>query len=183
MNQRNNFYRDFCVFVFCAALILLSENLTAAPQAPYSFVHIDSGKKFSQTRSQRKKKERSKKKYKHKMIQKNNAALAPGIWGGKGIGLTVEEIGIKIEFDCADGEIEQKITLDKNGNFAATGGYIPSLGGPIRLDSPPERKPARYEGEISGKKMTLKVIINETNELIGEYVLEQDKFPIIHRCL
>lgn len=181
--NRNKFYNQFYVFVIGAAFILFSENLTASPPSIFSFVQTEDGKMFSQTNSPKKKKEKRKAKSKQKMIETNSAGLSPGIWGGKGIGLTIEENGVKIEFDCADGEIEKNITLDKNGNFTATGVYIASRGGPVRLDSLLERQPARYEGKVSGNRMMLKVTTGETNEPVGEYVLESNKFPIINRCL
>lgn len=181
--NRNRLFRRFCFCVLTVATIFSAANLYSRTLVADSFFQSERAEEFFQTNSQKKKKEKNKERTKEKMVQAKSVALQPGIWGANGIGLTVEETGGKIEYDCADGEIEQKIRLDKCGSFVAAGVHIPLHGGPLRLDSPPERQPVRYEGKISGNRMTLKVVRIETNETIGEYVLERDKFPRIHRCL
>lgn len=117
------------------------------------------------------------------MNQTKLVAAAPGNWGGSGVGLVVEDSRTNIEFACADGEIEQKLMLDEQGNFSANGFYTQQLPGPVREDDPPKRQPARYEGKISGKTMTLKIVLTETKETVGNYTLEKDKYANIHRCL
>lgn len=117
------------------------------------------------------------------MNQAKLKTVPPGNWGAKGIGVTIKANGVDIEYDCADGRIEQKLSIDAKGNFKTSGVHIQSRPGPVHVDSPPEQKPARYEGKISGTTMKLKVVLTETNDVIGEFVLEKDRFPRIHRCL
>jgi hypothetical protein len=182
--KTNKKYPKFCFYCVIAALAALLAVLPVS--ATYLNFPIFQGKsvgKSSQTHSSGKKNRKKEGKSKSKMNQSKLTSVPPGIWGATGIGLVIGNNGGEIEYDCADGEIEQKLTVDKNGNFNVNGVHIPSHPGPIRLDSPPERKPARYQGKISGKTMTLAVTLTENNKKIGEYVLERDKFPRIHRCL
>ncbi|MGI8786573.1 MAG: hypothetical protein ACR2HG_02265 [Pyrinomonadaceae bacterium] len=127
--------------------------------------------------------QKGKKKKKTKMKQPKLTTLQTGSWGGNGIGLTIEADGAKITFDCADGEIKQKLEIDENGNFSLSGFYTQQRGGPIVLNDLPKPQPALYEGAVSGSKMTLKVVLTETKNTIGEYKLERDKYANIHRCL
>jgi len=171
----------YCITVaFAAFLVVLPVSSCHLNLPVFQGESVD---KSSQTNSPGKENRKKKGKSKSKMNQSKLASVPPGIWGATGIALVIEESSVRIEYDCADGEIEQKLSVDKDGNFNVNGVHIPSHPGPIRLDSPPERKPARYEGKISGKTMTLKVTLTENNEKIGEFVLERDKFPRITRCL
>ena len=120
----------------------------------------------------------------HKIMNTHQTRhLALGIWGGSGILLTVEERKVLIEYACADGEISGRPQMDKLGNFIANGFHAAARGGPIRLGEKTVRQPARYEGRISGKTMTLKVILLENNEVIGEFHLKKDANPRLRRCM
>ncbi len=103
-------------------------------------------------------------------------------WGATGIAVVVEENSVKIEFDCAVGEIKEKLTINKNGEFKADGKFTRESFGPIRDDNMPKPQPARYEGKISGDTMTLKVTLTEKKETIGDYTLERDKFARLRKC-
>ncbi len=118
---------------------------------------------------------------KRKMIQTKKTKVAPGKWGGAGIGLTVEET-VTLEFDCAAAEINGDLLIDKAGNFIAEGVYIRRTPGALRTKFPPKRAPARFEGKISGKTMTLKITLTETAEKLGTYTLQRGKPPTIRKC-
>ncbi len=122
-------------------------------------------------------------KSKKKMIQKKTVEVAPGNWGGRGIGLTIEKNSARIEYDCAEAEINRKIMIDENGNFSVEGDYIRHSFGPVRADMPPERQPARFEGKISDQTMTLTVSLTGSKEKIGEFTLKLDQTARIRRCL
>ena len=171
----------YCITVTLAMFLAVLPILSC--RTNLSVLQSKSVDESSQTNSPGKENRKKKGKSKSKMNQSKLTSVPPGIWGATGIALVVEESSVKIEYDCADGEIKQKLTLDQDGNFNVNGVHIPSHPGPIREDSPPERKPARYEGKISGKTMTLKVTLIENDKKIGEFVLEHDKFPRITRCL
>lgn len=117
------------------------------------------------------------------MNQTKKKAVAPGDWGGEGIGLTVEDKGAKMQFDCAEAEITEKLMIDGKGNFSAKGNFLRRTPGPIRLKMLPKPQPAKFVGKITGKKMTLKVVLTETDEEIGNYRLERGKTAKIRRCL
>jgi hypothetical protein len=117
-----------------------------------------------------------------KMVQTKKTKVAPGKWGAVGIGLSVEETAVTLEFDCATAEITRNLLVDKTGNFTAEGVYIRRGPGALRVKFPPKRVPARFEGKIFGKTMTLKITLTETGETIGEYTLQRGKTPAIRRC-
>ena len=135
------------------------------------------------TNSKNKKKKKTKRAVKPKMTQSKRFAVPTGDWGGNGIRLVVDANSTTIEYDCAQGEITEKLTIDRNGIFDAKGVHIQETGGPIRLDNPPQRKSARYTGRISGKVMTLKVTLTDGSTIVGEYDLELEKNVRLHRCL
>ena len=109
-------------------------------------------------------------------------AVSQGNWGANGIIFVVEESGVKIEYDCADGEIKNKLMINEKGEFKAEGSHTPGTFGPIREDNPPKPKPAHYEGKVSGETMTLAVTLTETKEKIADYTLERGKTPRLHKC-
>lgn len=118
-----------------------------------------------------------------KMVQKKLVAVPASVWGASGIHLNVLDGGVKIEYDCAEGEISEPLKMDEAGKFKADGVHIRLHGGPVRADDPPKRVPATFEGRISDKSMTLKVILQDSKEVIGEFSLTRDKTPRLHRCL
>src|SRR5436189_3845696 len=69
-----------------------------------------------------------------KMNQTKTYAVAPGSFGGNGIIVTVEKNSVKIEYDCADGEILQSLKTDKKGYFVVDGRHKGPNAGPTRLN-------------------------------------------------
>ncbi len=108
--------------------------------------------------------------------------VAAGPWGAPGIIFSVEEKIVRIEYDCAEGEIPRTLVVDEHGNFKVDGFHTRHAGGPIRLDDPPKRMPATYEGKISGATMTLKITLANGGGTVGEYALERGKNVRLHRC-
>jgi hypothetical protein len=105
-----------------------------------------------------------------------------GVWGGAGINLAVEAESAGIEFDCAAAEISEKLYLDRKGNFKAAGVYIRQTPGPIRVDLPPKRQPAEFRGKVTDKKMTLEIVLTETDESAGRFTLERGQAGRLHKC-
>jgi hypothetical protein len=104
-----------------------------------------------------------------------------GSWGGEHIGLVATDRGARIDFDCANGSIEEPITPDDQGRFDVAGTYVRERPGPVRPnDSKGER--ARYRGRIEGKTMTLSVELAGSDVIIGTYTLERDRLPRIRKC-
>lgn len=88
--------------------------------------------------------------------------IALGLWGGSHVRMDVTSAGARLEYDCAEGVIEQPLRPDAEGRFTATGIHTPSHGGPIREGEilPPFR--ARYDGHVEGEQMSLLVTFTET---------------------
>jgi hypothetical protein len=117
-----------------------------------------------------------------KMFQTKKTKVAPGKWGAAGIGLSIEETAVNIEFDCATAEIPRNLMIDKAGNFSTDGVYIRRSPGALRTKFPPKRAAARFEGKISGKTMTLRITLTEENEKIGDFTLQRGKTSTIRKC-
>lgn len=123
---------------------------------------------------------------KNKEENMNNSNLQPvseGNWGAAGINFVVEGTDVKIEYDCANGEIKSKLMKNENGDFQADGFHTRESFGPVRLDNLPKPQPARYEGKISGDTMTLVVTLTESKEKVGEFTLEHGKTGRLRKCL
>lgn len=116
------------------------------------------------------------------MNDSNLQPVSEGNWGATGINFVVEGDDVKIEYDCANGEIKTKLMKDANGEFQADGFHTRESFGPTRLDNPPKPKPAHYEGKVSGDKMTLVVTLTETKEKIADFTLERGKFGRLRKC-
>lgn len=104
-------------------------------------------------------------------------------WGGSGIRISIEQKSVKIGYACADGEIVGRLKVDSRGNFKANGFHIRQRPGPITLDDKSQRQPARFEGKIVGKTMTVSIILTETGENIGNFELKRDVAVRLQRCL
>ncbi len=108
--------------------------------------------------------------------------VSPSNWGTDGIGLEVSESSVQIEFDCANGEIKQKLMMNQKGNFTASGFYTRRIPGALRVDLQPKPQAANYQGKISGNRMTLKITLTETKEVVGEFILKRNQTPRIRGC-
>ena len=121
--------------------------------------------------------------------------LPPGTWAGPGIQLTVSEDGASLEYDCAHGTIDQRVTLDANGDFDLSGTYQTETGGPNQLSiapeeasSPPSKKvisgyAARYNGKVTGQTMTLSVTLNDRQHPVGTFKLVYGASSKLRKCI
>ncbi len=108
--------------------------------------------------------------------------VSPSKWGGRGASFVVEKKSVKIEFDCAEGEIRQQLKTDRNGNLKVNGLYMRQPFGPTLVNNEPKFAPAVYKGRIMGKTMTFSVAWNDTDPPIAEYVVERGKAAQITKC-
>lgn len=177
--KKLKFYVCLLAFIF---FILSVAAPSKAVSVGRSFIPKPENKKRFQANSQDKKKKKRKRSAKPKVNQSKSVSVMPGNWGATGINFVVEESGVKIQYDCASGEIPQKLLLDGQGGFSVNGVYTRLYPGALRVNLPPKRLAARYEGKISGDKMTLKVTLTETNETLEEVVLQRNVTPRIHKC-
>ena len=134
--------------------------------------------KKNKTNSSRKKKKGADK----KMENTDLLPISPSVWGAQGINLTISDKGANVEYDCAVGEIKEKILIDAQGNFSVTGSYTPLSGGPVHIDKPDPVHSVRFEGKIDDNKMTLKVISLNEEEVFQKNILEKDKWGRIFQC-
>lgn len=106
-----------------------------------------------------------------------------GEWGGVHLGLVADGAGAQLEYDCATGTISGALVMDDRGRFSVGGIHFPGHGGPIREDEPTVSRPARFDGQVRGNRMTLAVTLTDTNELLGTFDLIQGASPHVFKCL
>lgn len=186
MKKINSYLKTNFFTCLLVAFLLIAplESCASNNGASFENVEIENVKvdESLQTDTPQKCKRKKKGKAKQKTMNTKLVAVPASVWGADGIILNVEENGVTIQYECADGQIEQSLMMNEQGNFEANGIHSPQRGGPIRVDAKLARQPARYEGKISGDTMTLKVTLTETKEVIGEFTLERGKTPRMTRC-
>lgn len=110
--------------------------------------------------------------------------LEPGRWGGAGVQLLVLDNGVKAEFNCAFGVIDEPITVNSNGRFSQTGKYLREPGGPGQLgDKEPEGIPAVFSGEVFESQMTLLIELPGDGRSIGPFTLKLSQKAELEKCL
>lgn len=108
--------------------------------------------------------------------------LLTGQWGGDRAIMMLTDKGGQISYDCGQGSIEGAIRLDAKGGFRAKGRHEDYMPGPQRAEMAPALKSADYRGSVTGKMLTLRVLIaGEPAELT--YRLAQDRRTKIIRCM
>lgn len=106
-----------------------------------------------------------------------------GKWGGEHIGILVSDSSATLEYDCAHGIIDEPIIPDDEGKFEVSGVHVFEHGGPVRIDEVPDEHPALYKGHIVGNKMTMILVITDTETVIDTFSLTRGVNPLIHKCL
>jgi hypothetical protein len=84
-------------------------------------------------------------------------------------------------YDCADGGLFAPVVPDGAGAFSVLGVHVPEHGGPVRIGEVPDSLPARYFGQLSGDRMTLRVLVG--SDSLGPFALQLDGTPQLFRCL
>lgn len=109
-------------------------------------------------------------------------SLEINTWGGDHFGISITWTGATVEYDCAEGRIDQPIVLN-NGRFDVRGVHWPGQGGPIGVDTTRVPRPARYQGTVSGDKMTVTVTLTDTNEVLGTFTAWKGRSANVLKCL
>ena len=109
--------------------------------------------------------------------------IAPGPWGGSHLRMDVSSAGARLEYDCAEGVIEEPLRPDAEGRFTATGTHTPGHGGPIRVGEILPALRARYDGRVDGEEMRLLVTLTETGAMLGTFELRRGSSGLLTRCL
>ena len=105
-----------------------------------------------------------------------------GTWGGQHIRMVVTEEGASIEYDCAQGSIVGRLTLDDERKFNAKGSHMREGPGPIRLGAPSASRPARFSGQVTGDEMSLTVTLTDEKESIGDFTLRRGSEGRLRKC-
>lgn len=86
--------------------------------------------------------------------------LPLGNWGGDSSAMIVSDTAMHLHISCTYGDISGRIRLDADGGFDAAGSYTlrayPVAVGPS--------VPARFVGHLSGSRLTITVIVNDTTQ-------------------
>jgi hypothetical protein len=104
------------------------------------------------------------------------------VWGGGHIEITMNANGGDIEFDCASGTISAPFKVDAQGKFQADGTFTREHGGPVRLNEDNATAPAKYSGSIAGDTMHLDVVLVQSRENVGSYVLKRGQAGRVFKC-
>jgi len=112
----------------------------------------------------------------------SESRVATGGWGGPHVALTVTEAGAHLEFDCASGEINEPLTIDRSGNLAVDGVFIRERHGPQRVGEEPPKDPARYSGKIDGNTLTFEVTLTESKQSVGTFTVTRGREPQVFKC-
>ena len=97
--------------------------------------------------------------------------------------MDVTSAGARLEYDCAEGVIEEPLRPDAEGRFTATGTHTPGHGGPIRFGEILPALRARYDGRVDGEEMRLLVTLTETGAMLGTFELRRGSSGLLTRCL
>ena len=95
--------------------------------------------------------------------------------------MVVGDAGARLEYDCANGTIDQAIVLDAKGRFTAKGSHSPQRGGP-RREGPTGVARARYVGRVSGDTMRLTVTLDAGSQPVGEFTLTRGHDVLLTQC-
>jgi len=109
--------------------------------------------------------------------------IALGPWGGSHVSMQVTSAGARLEYDCAEGVIEEPLRPDAEGRFTAAGTHTPSHGGPIQAGEILPVLRARYDGRVDGERMSLLVTLTETGVVPDSFQLRRGSPGLLVRCL
>lgn len=86
--------------------------------------------------------------------------LRLGTWGGPNAGIIATDSVTHVHIGCTLGDVPGRVPLDPRGRFSVEGTYVlrayPIMVGP--------RLPARFTGQVIGKRFTLSVAVDDTVE-------------------
>ena len=101
-----------------------------------------------------------------------------GTWGGENAGLVVSDSAAHVHIGCTLGDAQGPIRPDPDGRFDVAGTY--------NVDAFPVDRgivhPARFVGRVSGRTMTLSVVLTDTTLQLGPVVLVHGREPRMGPC-
>lgn len=108
--------------------------------------------------------------------------VTTGNWGGIHIMVEVKERSATVSYDCANGDIDGPLTVDRNGRFTWHGKHRTEHGGPVRRDEESNEIPVAYTGTVIGDQMTLTVKRSDTGSVVGTYILKRGSIGRVMKC-
>lgn len=101
-----------------------------------------------------------------------------GTWGGENAGLIATDTSAHVHIGCTLGDTKGRITVDTDGHFESAGTF--------NVDAYPVDRgithPAQFTGQVSGKTMTLSVVLTDTGRQLGPVTLVLGKEPKMGPC-
>lgn len=101
-----------------------------------------------------------------------------GTWGGENAGLIATDTSAHVHIGCTLGDTKGKIIADLDGHFSINGTY--------NVDAFPVDRgilhPAQFSGTITGKSMSITVILTDTGQQLGPVTLTLGKEPKMGPC-
>ena len=101
-----------------------------------------------------------------------------GTWGGENAGFIATDTSAHVHIGCTVGDTNGRVTPDAEGRFSKAGVY--------NVDAFPIDRgithPARFTGQISGRTMTLTVVLTDTGRQLGPVTLVLGKEPKMGPC-
>ena len=110
-------------------------------------------------------------------------AVPNGVWGGEHIRMEVNDSGADIEFDCARGNVSQRLELDDKDRFKVQGIYMAETPAPAAVDGglAASGVKATYTGTLTGSSLRLEVLI-EGQDTLQIFELVQGDQGRLARC-
>jgi len=106
-----------------------------------------------------------------------------GVWGGKGLQLTITETGATLDFGCDSGSITEPLLADASGAFVTHGTHIFGVGGPQQPGAPPRKQhKARYEGVREGDTIRVTIMLVDLKRNVGSFTLVLGRPASLERC-
>jgi hypothetical protein len=101
-----------------------------------------------------------------------------GTWGGEDAGLIATDTSAHIHIGCTLGDTKGRIIADLDGHFSITGTY--------NVDAFPIDRgilhPAQFSGVITGRSMSLTVVLTDNGRQLGPVTLTLGKEPKMGPC-
>ena len=101
-----------------------------------------------------------------------------GTWGGEDAGLIASDTSAHVHIGCTLGDTKGRIIADLDGHFSITGTY--------NVDAYPIDRgilhPAQFSGVITGRSMTLTVVLTDNGRQLGPVTLTLGKEPKMGPC-
>jgi hypothetical protein len=103
-----------------------------------------------------------------------------GHFGGAHAALVASDTAAAVELDCAHGRTTGPLRVSAGGRFDVAGTLVPG-GGPVRADTPPSARPARFVGHLDGETLQFRVLLSDGSN--GPYTLRRGTPPLLYKCL